>query len=134
MKDVPYLVLAIGVLFSTAAVAADIDGALPLICTDPVGYSCEPGKAQCSKVEPETKIEPQIFIDPANKMVKTPYRADLLPIANSVLNNEQLQLQGTANRFAWSAVINRKTGKVTVAIGDRLGAYVIFGRCKVGTQ
>jgi hypothetical protein len=131
LKNVPRLVLATGVLFSAAAVAADIDGALPLTCIDPVGYSCEPGKAQCGKVEPETKIEPQIFIDPANKMVKTPYRADPLPIANSVLNSEQLLLQGTANRFAWSAVINRKTGKLTVTIGDRLGAYVIFGRCQV---
>ena len=134
IKIGPSLACATALLSSAVAVAADIDGTSPLTCTDPVGYSCEPGKAQCSKVEPETNIEPHIFIDPANRTVKTPYRADLLPIANSVLNDEQLQLQGTANRFAWSAVINRKTGNVTVTIGDRLGAYVIFGRCKVGTE
>jgi hypothetical protein len=45
-----------------------------------------------------------------------------------------LLLQGTANRFAWSAVINRKKGKLTVTIGDRLGAYVIFGRCEVAAH
>jgi len=133
IKSVPRLALATA-LFSAAAVAGDIDGTAPLICTDPVGYSCEPGKAQCSKVDPETNIEPQILIDPANKTVQTPYRADKLPVANSVLNEEQLQLQGTASRFAWSAVINRRTGNVTVTIGDRLGAYVIFGHCKVGTK
>jgi len=53
-----------------------------------------------------------------------------LSIANSAINNEQLQLQGTADKFAWSAVVNRSTGKLTVTIADRVGAYVIFGQCK----
>jgi hypothetical protein len=39
-------------------------------------------------------------VDPANKTVKTPYRTDLLPIANSATNNEQLQFQGTSEKFA----------------------------------
>jgi hypothetical protein len=134
MKHLPRLLLSLGLFSSAAAVAADIDAASPLTCSDPVGYSWEPGKAQCSRVPPETKIEPQIFIDPANKTVKTPYRSDFLPIANSVLNKEQLQLQGTANMFSWSAIINRKTGKMTVTIADRVGAYVIFGQCRVGTK
>ena len=84
-----------------------------------------------STVKPESNTAPVVRIDPGNKTVKTPYRTDLLPIANSALNNEQLQLQGTSEKFAWSAVVNRKTGKVTVTIADRIGAYVIFGQCKV---
>jgi hypothetical protein len=50
----------------------------------------------------------------------------------SKVKPKQLQLQGTSEKFAWSAVVNRKTGKVTVTIADRVGAYVIFGQCKVG--
>jgi hypothetical protein len=73
-----------------------------------------------------------IAVDPGKKTVKTSYRTDVLPIANSVVNNEQLQLQGTSEKFAWSAVINRKTRKVTITVADRVGAYVIFGQCKVG--
>jgi hypothetical protein len=69
-------------------------------------------------------------IDPPNKTVKTPYRTELLPIASSALNNEQLQLQGTAEKFAWSAVVNRQTGKVTIRIAHWIGAYVLFGQCK----
>jgi len=53
---------------------------------------------------------------------RTPYRTDLLPIANSAINNEQLQLQGTSEKFAWSAIINRSSGKLTVTIADRMGA------------
>ena len=130
MKNTSRLVLGLGLAFSAVAVAADFDGTSPLSCTGLEGYSCEPGKA-CSKVKPESNTPPVVAIDPGNKTIKTPYRTDLLPIANSALNNEQLQLQGTSEKFAWSAVVNRKTGKVTVTIADRIGAYVIFGQCKV---
>ena len=130
MKNIRRLILGLGLAFSAAAGAADIDGTTPLKCTGLEGYSCESGKA-CSKVKPESNTAPVVVIDPANKTVKTPYRTDLLPIANSAVNNEQLQLQGTSEKFAWSTVINRKTGKLTVTIADRLGAYVIFGECKV---
>jgi len=54
-----------------------------------------------------------------------------LPIANSAVNNEQLQFQGTDLKFAWSTIINRNTGKLTLTVADRMGAYVIFGECKV---
>jgi hypothetical protein len=130
MKNTRCLVLGLGLAFAAVAAAADFDGTAPLACTGLEGYSCESGKA-CSKVKPESNTPPVIAIDPANKTVKTPYRTDLLPIANSALNNEQLQLQGTSEKFAWSAVVKRKTGQVTVTIADRVGAYVIFGQCKV---
>jgi hypothetical protein len=130
MKNTSRVVLGLSLAFSAVAVAADLDGTAPLSCTGLEGYSCEPGKA-CGKVKPESNTPPVVAIDPGNKTIKTPYRTDLLPIANSALNNEQLQLQGTSEKFAWSAVVNRKTGKVTVTIADRVGAYVIFGQCKV---
>ena len=72
-------------------------------------------------------------IDFANKTVKTPYRTDLLPIQNSASNAEQLIMQGTDLKFAWSAIVNRKTGAMNLAIADRTGAYVIFGQCKVAS-
>jgi hypothetical protein len=123
-------VLGLALVFSGVAGAAELDGTTPLKCTGVEGYTCEPGKA-CSKVKPESNTPPVVTIDPANKTVKTPYRTDLLPIANSAVNNEQLQFQGTSEKFAWSTVINRKTGKLTLTIADRMGAYVIFGECKV---
>jgi len=128
-KSMRRLILGLGVMISTAAGAADLDGSIALSCTGVSGYSCDPGRA-CSEVKPESKTAPVVLIDPPNKTVKTPYRTDLLPIANSATNNEQLQFQGTSAKFAWSAIVNRNTGKVTITIADRLGAYVIFGQCK----
>lgn len=129
-KHMHRLMLGLGVMVSAAAGAADFDGSTALSCTGVSGYSCDPAKA-CSKVKPESNTAPVVLIDPPNKTVKTPYRTDLLPIANSATNNEQLQFQGTSEKFAWSAIVNRNTGKITLTIADRMGAYVIFGQCKV---
>jgi len=129
-KRMRHVILGFGSVFAAVAGAADFDGTTPLTCTGLAGYSCEPGKAQCNKVKPQSNVAPVVTIDPGNKTIKTPYRTDLLPIANSALNNEQLQLQGTSEKFAWSAIVNRQSGKVTVTIADRVGAYVIFGQCK----
>jgi hypothetical protein len=128
-KRMHRLILGLGVIVSGVAGAADLDGSTALSCTGVSGYSCDPAKA-CSKVKPEGDKAPVVLIDPANKTVKTPYRTDRLPIANSATNNEQLQYQGTSEKFAWSAIVNRSTGKVTITIADRVGAYVIFGQCK----
>src|ERR1700757_4969571 len=123
------LILGLGVIVSGVAGAADLDGSTALSCTGVSGYSCDPARA-CSKVKPEGDKAPVVLIDPSNKTVKTPYRTDRLPIANSATNNEQLQFQGTSEKFAWSAIVSRSTGKVTITIADRVGAYVIFGQCK----
>jgi len=125
------LILCFGLVFSTLAAAADFDGSAPLTCLALAGHDCTPDKAQCSKATPESNIKPEIRIDVANKTVQSPYRRDLLPIQNSVVNREQLQLQGTSEKFAWSAIVQRQTGKVTLTIADRVGAYVVFGQCKI---
>jgi len=131
MKVLRGTVLICGLACSAIAGAVDLDGSVPLQCTGLAGHDCDPAKAQCSKLKPETNVKPEMTIDLANKSIKTPYRTALLPIQNSVLNDEQLALQGTDLKFAWSAVVNRQTGKLTVTIADRKGAYVIFGECKV---
>jgi hypothetical protein len=131
MKLVRAAALTIGFACSTAAIAADFDGSVPLTCTPSAGQDCAPAKAQCSKLKSQSKGPVEVRIDFANKTIKTPYRTDLLPIQNSATNDEQLVMQGTDLKFAWSAIVNRKTGAITMTVADRVGAYVIFGQCKV---
>jgi len=124
--------LVMGLVFSAAAAAADFDGSAPLTCTPSRGLNCSPDQG-CSKLKPESPPPPgglKMDIDFAGKTIKTPYQTNLLPIQNSAMNDEQLILQGTNLKFAWSAVVLRKTGKLTLTIADRVGAYVIFGQCK----
>ena len=61
--------------------------------------------------------------------LKTPYRNDTLPIQAFSFNTKSLVMQGTSLEFVWSATIHRTTGRLTMAIVDREGAYVIFGQC-----
>jgi hypothetical protein len=131
MKLARVAVVAMAAACSAAAVAADFDGTVPLTCTPSAGHDCTPGTAQCSKLKSQSKGTGEVRIDFANKTVRTPYRADLLPIQNSAINNEQLVMQGTDLKFAWSAIVNRNSGALTLAVADREGAYVIFGQCKV---
>ena len=70
-------------------------------------------------------VWPDPIYDPTR--VSAPQRTDLPQIASSATNNEQLQLPGTSETFAWSATVTRNTGRVTIAIADPVGAYVIFG-------
>jgi hypothetical protein len=124
------VILAIGLACPAVVVAAEIDGTAALTCTPSAGYDCTPAKS-CRKIKQETKGVGVARIDFANKVVKTPYRADLLPIQNSSKNNEQLVMQGTDLKFAWSAIVNRQSGALTITVADREGAYLIFGQCKV---
>ena len=134
MKLAPQAILVMGLAASAVAVAADIDGYVPLTCTPSAGYDCGPDKA-CGKLKPESPPPPGGFkmdIDFANKVVKTPYhQTNLLAVQNTAINDEQLILQGASDKFAWSSVVLRKTGKLTITVADRKGAYVIFGQCKV---
>jgi len=133
MKLARDAVLAAGLAFSAVAAAAEFDGTVPLTCTPTVGQNCTPEPGKCEKLKPESpppKGGLKMQIDFANKTIKTPYRTNLLPIQNSAVNDEQLILQGTDLKFAWSAVVLRKNGALTLTVADRVGAYVIFGKCK----
>ena len=133
MKLARQAFLAMGLAASAVAAAADIDGSVPLTCIPSAGYSCLPDKS-CGKLKPESPPPPgglKVDIDFANKIIKTPYhQTNLLPVQNSAINDAQLILQGASEKFGWSAVVLRATGKLTITVADLKGAYVIFGQCK----
>ena len=133
MKLASATILATGLAFAALARAADIDGSVPLTCTPSAGFDCSPEKG-CGKLKPESPPPPGGFkmdIDFANKIIKTPYhQTNLLPVQNTANNDAQLILQGASDKFAWSSVVLRQTGKITITIADLKGAYVIFGQCK----
>jgi hypothetical protein len=133
MKLARQAIFAMGLAASAVAAAADIDGSVPLTCTPSAAFDCSPEKA-CGKLKPQSDPPPggwKMDIDFANKIIKTPYhQTNLLPVQNTAINDAQLILQGAADKFGWSAVVLRKTGKLTITVADLKGAYVIFGQCK----
>lgn len=130
MTMIHRICLIAGLTLAAAAGAADFDGNAPLTCTATAGHDCLPGQAQCAKLVPQTPGPHEMRIDFAKKLVNTPYRTTALPIQNSSKNDEQLVMQGTDLKFAWSAIVNRKSGAMTLSVADRKGSFVIFGQCR----
>ena len=127
-------VLVLALSFAGAAAAGDFDGAVPLTCKVDKAHDCLPTQSNCSQLKPETNIEPVYGIDFARKEVRSPFRTAVLKILHTAQNDDSVVVQGADLRIAWSAMIDRKTGDLTVALGDSKGAYVAFGKCKVATK
>ena len=123
-------VVAFSLLVATAAGAASLDGSKPLECSADRAHDCLPSARDCQMMHPEAGKRPVFNIDFANKQVQSPFRTAQLTVTHTTDNSESLVLQGADLLFAWSALINKKTGALRVAIADREGAYVVFGTCR----
>lgn len=115
---------------AAAALAGPFDGSEPLECLADNGYDCLPGKDSCGPLRPVTKIEPIFRINFVSKKVRSPYRTQLLTVSHTTANAEALVIQGADQLFAWSALIDKQTGVLKIAVADSQGAYVVFGKCK----
>lgn len=127
--------LSVALLSSTATVALaaeDYNGSKPMVCEPQHGHDCLPTETACKPLKPEAGKDVNLYIDVAKKTVKTPYRTSLLPIDSVGKNTKSLVLQGKSLEYVWNATIHRTTGRLTISIADREGAYVIFGQCKLG--
>jgi hypothetical protein len=126
--------LTIGVLVAAAALGAEpFNGSQPMDCEPTAGHDCLPTEKACKPLQPEPGKKLNLHIDVAKMSVKTPYRNDAVPIQSFSFNSKSLVLQGTSLELVWSATVHRTTGRLTMVIADREGAYIVFGQCKVST-
>jgi hypothetical protein len=124
--------LAVAALASgTAFAAEDFNGSRPMDCQPVAGHDCLPAEQSCKLLKPQPGKPLNLHIDVDKMSVATPYRNNTLPIQSFSFNTKSLILQGTSLELVWSATVHRTTGRLTVVIADREGAYVIFGQCKL---
>ncbi len=116
------------------AVAEDFDGARPFHCTPQEGHDCLPGQKECKPLEPRLEKVTDFGFDFAKKQIWSPYRNATLPLQHVTTNAQSLVMQGTTLEVAFSGTVNRKTGRMTMVIADREGAYIVFGQCKTGAM
>ena len=127
-----FYVLTIALLLAaTARAAGDFDGSSPMDCKPLQTHDCLPTEKTCTPLKPEAGKDETMHVDVARMSVKTPFRNDTLPISSYEFNRQSLVMQGTSLEVVWSATIHRTSGKLTIMIADREGAYVIFGQCAV---
>jgi hypothetical protein len=133
MRALRILSAILAITIATVA-AAGIDGSVPLTCTVSQHNDCPRANAACEAIKPESNSALTVGIDFAKKQIRSPYRKALLAVQHTATNTDSLVLQGGDLFLAWSALVDKKTGALTISIADKEGAYVYFGTCKVADK
>lgn len=120
----------LAVVLSAASSPSSFDGSRPLQCRADLGHDCLPGAHECRTIQPQPDKPVFFHIDFAKRELRSPFRTAILTVTHTTDNSESLVLQGADLLLAWSALINKRTGALTVSIADREGSYIVFARCK----
>jgi hypothetical protein len=126
----PFAAATLALVVGAAAAPSVFDGSRPLQCRADLGHDCMPGAHECRTIQPQPDKPAYFHIDFAKKEIRSPFRTTVLTVTHTTDNSESLILQGADSLLAWSALINKSTGALTVSIADREGSYIVFARCK----
>ena len=130
MIALPTAAATLALVVSAGASTSVFDGSRPLSCRADLGHDCLPDAHDCRTIQPQPDKPVFFQIDFAKKEIRSPFRTAILTVTHTADNADSLVLQGSDVLLAWSALINKTTGALTVSIADRQGSYVVFARCK----
>jgi len=119
--------IALGALFTHAAVGADFDGSKPLICAAIEANDCAFG-ANCIKGVAEDVNLPQfVRVDLTDNTITA--RGRTSAIRNHTRASGMLVIHGFENGRAWSITISERSGKLVGAIAGDEEGFLVFGAC-----
>lgn len=125
-----YLFPALALALATASAslqAADFDGSKTLICATVDAHDCDPG-VTCERMLPSELGAPQFLrIDFAKKTIAGPQRTT--PIRFLDNDAEQILMQGVEFGYAWTLVVDKTGGALTMTLLNREDTLVLFGEC-----
>ena len=130
MIALPLAAAMLALVVGAATSPSVFDGTRPLQCRADRGHDCTPGAYDCKVLEPQPDKPAFFQIDFAKKEIRSPFRTAVLTVTHTTDNSDSLVLQGADLLLAWSALINKSTGSLTVSIADKQGSYVVFASCK----
>ncbi len=122
---------ALTLALSQAAVADNFDGSKELLCAINHAQACTPDGTCEFATADAIGLPPFIEIEFDEKQISDTIDGDgerTTTIERQKLTDTQLVLQGE-QRLAWSIVISRETGKMTVAASGDGEGFVLFGAC-----
>lgn len=134
MKNVASVTCAVGMLcFGGVSHAAGIDGSKALTCATIEAIECAPG-GECSRGWAHEINLPQfVTVDLAAKSItgKRPNDGSRLAakIKSVTTKESNLVLQGVQNDRAWSMVIAKDNGFMSVSVSAEDAGFVVFGAC-----
>ncbi len=125
------LLAGLALALSQAAVADNFDGSKELLCAVNHAQACTPDGTCEFATADAIGLPPFIEIEFDEKQISDTIDGDgerTTTIERQKLTDTQLVLQGE-QRLAWSIVISRETGKMTVAASGDGEGFVLFGAC-----
>jgi hypothetical protein len=114
-------------LCSTAVFGADFDGSKRLICATVDAHACDPGEA-CLRGLPDDIGVPRFMrIDFAAKTIAGPKRTTQIRYMDT--GADQILMQGTELGYAWTVVLDKIDGAMSMTLVSRDDAFTVFGYC-----
>jgi hypothetical protein len=112
---------------ATAALSADFDGSKRLICATADAHACDPGET-CLRGLPDDVGVPRFMrIDFAEKTIAGPKRTTQIRYLDN--SADQILMQGTELGYAWTVVIDKTDGTLSMTLVNRDDTYAVFGYC-----
>jgi hypothetical protein len=112
---------------TTAVFGADFDGSRRLICTTVDAHACDPGEV-CLRGLPDDIGAPRFMcVDFAEKTIAGPKRTT--PIRYIDTSADQVLMQGTELGYAWTVVVDKLDGSMSMTLVNRDDTFVVFGYC-----
>jgi hypothetical protein len=115
------------VIAAPAVFGADIDGTKPLICATAEGHACDPGLTCFRGLPASLGVPPFMRVNFTEQTIAGPKRTT--PVRLTDNSGDQILLQGTELGFAWTMVINKDDGEMTLSFLSKDAAYIVFGNC-----
>ena len=112
---------------TTAVFGADFDGSKQLICATVDAHACDPGEA-CLRGLPDDLGVPRFMrIDFAAKTIAGPKRTTQIRYIDT--GADQILMQGTELGYAWTVVLDKTDGAMSMTLVSREDAFTVFGYC-----
>jgi hypothetical protein len=111
----------------TAVFGADFDGSKRLICATVDANACDPGEA-CIRGLPDDIGAPRFMrVDFAKKTIAGPKRTTEIRYIDT--SGDQILMQGTELGYAWTVVLDKADGAMSMTLVNRDDMFVVFGYC-----
>jgi hypothetical protein len=112
---------------TTAVFGADFDGSKRLICATVDAHACDPGEA-CLRGLPDDLGVPRFMrIDFAAKTIAGPKRTTQIRYIDT--SADQILMQGTELGYAWTVVLDKTDGAMSMTLVNRDDTFAVFGYC-----
>ncbi|MFM0334557.1 hypothetical protein [Paraburkholderia strydomiana] len=120
--------LEVALLCSTTTVfGADFDGSKRLVCATVDAHACDPGEA-CLRGLPDDIGAPRFMrIDFTERTIAGPKRTTQIRYLDT--SAEQVLMQGIELGYAWTVVLDKADGSMSMTLVRRDDAFVVFGYC-----